>query len=143
MHLFDVQPAAAKVVQPKVINAPKTQMKLKLTGLVSASSTEFGYAMIEVKRCETSVVGVGQKIGKTSAKLHAIQGGHILIDYRGKIEKLQLEREILGFADTNALSTETIKQLNLSVVELATLTQIVGRDAKADDENFLEAEQVQ
>jgi general secretion pathway protein C len=125
-HLFGVQPVAAKKVveQPKVVNAPKTRLNLKLTGLVASSSEEYGFAMIEIKRGETSVVGVGKEIGKTGAKVHAIESDHILINHRGKIEKLQLERDILEVGEPDSISSETIKQLNLTEAELAALTQI-------------------
>ncbi len=125
-HLFGIQPVTAKVVveKPKVVNAPKTRLNLKLTGLVSSSTAEYGFAMIEIKRGETSIIGVGKEIGKTGAKLHAIESNHILIDHRGKIEKLQLERKIIKLTEANSVSAETIKQLNLSEAELATLTQI-------------------
>jgi len=125
-HLFGVQPVAVKKVveQPKVVNAPRTRLNLKLTGLVSSASEKYGYAMIEIKRGETSVIGVGKEIGKTGAKLHAIESNHILIDHRGKIEKLQLERDILKVAEPNSISNDTIKQLNLTEAELSALTQI-------------------
>jgi general secretion pathway protein C len=136
-HLFGVQPVAVKKVveQPKVINAPKTRLNLKLTGLVASSSEEYGFAMIEIKRGETSVVGVGKEIGKTGARLHAIESDHILIDHRGKIEKLQLERDVLKVGEPDSISSETIKQLNLTESELATLTQI-GESSSEGAEQF-------
>lgn len=145
-HLFGVEPVAAKVDKPKVVNAPKTRLKLKLTGLISTSASEFGYAMIEVSRGETNVVGVGKEIGKTGAKLHAIEPDHILIDHRGKIEKLQLERQILGINEENDLSSETIKQLNLTESELAALIEIGDTDPIEEeqygDDSFIEDEEV-
>ena len=129
-HLFGVVPKKVEkpVEKPKpVVEAPKTRLNLVLTGIVSAVPAENGLAMIEVKRGETSVVRVGQEIGKTGAKLHEIGDDHILIDRQGSIEKLQIERltlELTSLSDTNQ---NTISALNISESELVALTK---RDQK-------------
>lgn len=130
VHLFGVVPPKVekKVEAPKVqvVDAPKTRLNLTLTGIVAGGSPDMAYAMIEVSRGETSVVTVGNEIGKTGATLHAIKVDHVLIDHKGKIEKLPLEREALGMGNTpdRAPAPVTVRELDLSAAELAALTQV-------------------
>ena len=140
-HLFGVVPVKVekKVEKPKVkvVDAPKTRLNLTLTGIVTGSSPKMGYAMIEVSRGETSVVTVGNKIGKTGAILHAIEVDHILIEHQGNIEKLPLERDALDLGGTldNEPEAVTVKELDLSAAELAVLTQ-VGESVEQESSIF-------
>ena len=123
-HLFGVEPVEAKVEAPKVVDAPITRLNLKLTGIISGATPELSYAMIEITRGQTSVVAIGNPIGNTGADLHDIGEDHILIDHRGKIEKLELERELLSFTAPTIIQPTTIEALNLSESELSALTQV-------------------
>jgi type II secretory pathway component PulC len=141
VHLFGVVPVKVEkqVEEPKVqiVDAPKTRLNLTLTGIVSGHSPELGFAMIEVSRGETSVVTVGNEIGKTGVTLHAIEADHVLINHQGKIEKLPLEREALGLGGTpdSEPAPVTVKELALSAAELAALTQ-VGESVEQESSAF-------
>jgi len=70
-HIFGTVPPVAKPVvqvEPEPVEAPKTRLKLKLTGVITSPLPDAGRAMIEIKRGETGVMRVGEAIGKTGAK---------------------------------------------------------------------------
>ncbi len=138
-HLFGLPPTEKKVVVPKVVNAPITELNLILSGLVIGPTLDSGYALIEVARGETSIVNIGQKIGKTGAVLHGIEADHILIERGGKIEKLEMDREVLGSANQESISMNTIKPLNLSEAELSALTEI--GEAQTGEAQYSEVQQ--
>ena len=139
-HLFGVVPKKIEkpVEKPKpvVVEAPKTRLNLVLTGIVSAIPREDGLAMIEVKRGETSVVRVGQEIGKSGATLHEIWDDHVLIDRQGSIEKLQIERLTLELTSLSETNQNTISALNISESELVALTK-QDQKQKAEQEAML------
>ena len=126
-HIFGVVPVVKKqpkkVETVKVVEAPKTRLNLKLAGVVALPGTDISMAMIEIKRGETSVVRIGDAIGKTGAVLEEVFADHILIEHRGKIEKLTIERKILELSDPNDRSAKTISALNINPEELAALSQ--------------------
>lgn len=126
-HIFGVVPVKVekKVVEkPKVINAPKTRLNLLLTGILSASGAGLSLAMIEITRGETSLVAVGNDIGKTGATLHQINEDHVLINHNGKIEKLLLERDQLGLTSSSPVENMTVKEVELSAAELSVLNEV-------------------
>jgi type II secretion system protein C len=124
-HIFGVEPVKSEKAEvPEVVNAPETKLNLKLTGLFAGTDPTNGYAMVEVSRGETSIVVVGNAIGKTGARLHTVESDHILIQHKGRIEKLKLEREDFGLKNLETTPQATVRQYNLSQSELATLTEI-------------------
>ena len=135
-HLFGVvpvKPEKVEIPEPKVVEAPKTKLNLRLTGIISGSESFPGFAMIEVSRNETTVVSVGGEIGKTGASLHTIHSDHVLIDHRGNIEKIELERLLLGGLSVASAGPVTVKELDLSAAELAALTQVSAPSEPRND----------
>ena len=129
-HIFGVVPPVKKKVveKPKVVEAPKTRLKLSLTGIIAGGTADENRAMIEIKRGNTSVVKVGEVIGKTRAKLTAVYSDHILIEHRGKTEKLELVRPELSLTDLRLQSDQTISALNINVAEFEALAKVDPRD---------------
>ncbi|MEM7194725.1 MAG: type II secretion system protein N [Pseudomonadota bacterium] len=125
-HLFGVVPkkvveTPAPAPKPEVTEAPKTRLNVTLTGLVSGTATTPGVAMIEVKRGETTVVKEGQKIGNTGAILQSVRNDHVLIEHRGSVEKLQIERQTLELTALASSNQKTISALNISESEFQRL----------------------
>jgi len=129
-HLFGTVPVQVKpkIEKPKVVEAPETRLNLSLTGVVTAPDPKNSHAMIEIERGQTSVVRVGAEIGKTGAQLNAVFPDHILIDHRGKIEKLAIDRESLDLTDVSASNAQTISALNFNVAEFEALAAVDPRD---------------
>lgn len=129
-HIFGVVPPVKKKVveKPKVVEAPKTRLKLNLTGIIAGRTAEENRAMVEIKRGNTSVVKVGEEIGKTKAKLLAVHSDHILIEHRGKTEKLELVRPELSLTDLRLQSDQTISALNINVAEFEALAKVDPSD---------------
>ncbi len=130
-HIFGVVPVAKKkikVLKPEVVEAPETRLNLTLTGVITASNPLHRRAMIEVKRGQTSVVQVGAEIGKTGATLNAVFADYILIEHRGKLEKLVLERSLLKLSDRAAQNKQTISALNINIAEFEALAEVDPSD---------------
>jgi hypothetical protein len=126
-HIFGVVPIKVKE-KPKVVEAPKTQLKLTLTGVITAIPEDQGRAMIEVQRGTTSIVQVGEEIGKTGARLNSVFSDHILIDRQGKLEKLLIDRATLEINDLSAQNSQTISALNINVSEFEALAKVDPAD---------------
>ncbi len=125
-HIFGVVPPKPRPVdeRPKVVEAPKTQLNLLLTGVITSPEPGGGIAMIEIQRGQTSVVRVGANIGKTGAKLDAVYADHILIERQGNLEKLPLERETLDLVALADGNDNTISSLNINVAEFEALAAV-------------------
>ncbi|MEA3292122.1 MAG: type II secretion system protein N, partial [Pseudomonadota bacterium] len=91
-HLFGRLPVKNKP-QMKQVVAPKTKLKLTLTGLFEDPKDEKGRAIIDVAGGKTIVVKVGDQIAKTGARLHDIEGDHVLIERNGNLERLPMVRK--------------------------------------------------
>jgi hypothetical protein len=130
-HVFGVVPIKVKE-KPKVVEAPKTQLKLTLTGVITAIPEEQGRAMIEVQRGTTSIVRVGEEIGKTGARLNSVFTDHILIDRQGKLEKLLIDRATLEINNLAAQNSQTISALNINVSEFEALAKVDPADLEIE-----------
>ena len=125
-HIFGVVPVVREVVKkdlPKVVEAPPTRLNLKLAGVIAAPNPDFSMAMIEIRRGETGVVRIGGEIGKTGAVLNKVFSDHILIEHRGKLEKLEIERQTLAPSAPASGNAQTISELNISEEKFAALGQ--------------------
>ena len=128
-HIFGTVPVVQKpAARPKVVEAPKTKLNLSLTGVITSADPKQSRAMIEVQRGQTSVVLVGNEIGTTGAKLDAVFPDHILIQHRGVLEKLVIERDSLKLDDLKATNAQTISALNINVAEFEALAEVNPED---------------
>ncbi|MBX2869934.1 MAG: hypothetical protein KTR18_14740 [Acidiferrobacterales bacterium] len=129
-HIFGVVPPVKKPVveKPKVVEAPKTRLKLSLTGVITSDPVSQSLAMVEIKRGQTSVVRIGDPIGKTGAKLNEVHSDHIIIEYRGKPERLELVRPKMSLSDLRSQNNQTIDALNINVAEFEALAKVNPTD---------------
>ena len=129
-HIFGVVPPVKKPVveKPKVVEAPKTRLKLSLTGVITSNLVSESLAMVEIKRGQTSVVKIGEAIGKTGATLKEVHADHIIIEYRGKPERLELVRPQMALTDLRSQNTQTIDALNINVAEFEALAKVDPAD---------------
>ncbi|EHR40859.1 type II secretion system protein GspC [Alishewanella jeotgali] len=86
-----------------VAEAPKTQLNVKLTGLVSTPGRpEAGSAIIEQRGAEATYA-VGDVIEGTRAKLHQVLDDRVLLELNGRFETLMLDGvEFTRIAQANA-----------------------------------------
>ena len=127
-HIFGTVPVKKVDAKPKVVEAPVTKLNLSLTGVITAPDPQKSRAMIEVQRGQTSVVLVGSEIGNTGARLDAVYSDHILIQHRGALEKLAIQRDLLKLDDISATNAQTISALNINVAEFEALAEVNPED---------------
>lgn len=86
-----------------VTEAPKTQLNVKLTGLVAVPTRpEAGSAVIE-HRGNEATYAVGDMLEGTRAKLHQVLDDRVLLDQNGRFETLMLDGvEFTRIAQANA-----------------------------------------
>ncbi|GGW68681.1 type II secretion system protein GspC [Alishewanella tabrizica] len=86
-----------------VTEAPKTQLNVKLTGLVAVpAKPEAGSAVIEHRGTETAYA-VGDMLEGTRAKLHQVLDDRVLLEQNGRYETLMLDGvEFTRVAQANA-----------------------------------------
>ncbi|WP_028116525.1 type II secretion system protein GspC [Ferrimonas senticii] len=96
-------PEPAKPVQRDLINdAPKTSLRILLTGLVASSQQELGIAIIESGGSQETY-SIGDKIKRTNASLHEVYADRAIILNQGRYETLMLD----GVEYTREASSET------------------------------------
>ncbi len=90
--LGDDMPKIAKpVAKPKVDNAPKTKLDLKLLGIIYDSNPAASYVIIKSGNNEQKLFRVGDKITE-NAKIHDISQTKVTLDRNGKFESLDLKK---------------------------------------------------
>lgn len=80
----------AEVIE--TIDAPKTRLNLKLSGVVASSEPSLALAIIEVKGKQATYV-IDEQIGNSRSKLKKVLTDRVLIEYQGKLETLMLDGE--------------------------------------------------
>lgn len=93
-----------KAAAPAVVTeAPKTQLNVKLTGLVAVPARpEAGSAVIEHRGTEATYA-VGDLLEGTRAKLHQVLDDRVLLEQNGRFETLMLDGvEFTRIAQANA-----------------------------------------
>ncbi|MBW8191255.1 type II secretion system protein GspC [Neiella marina] len=81
---------APAAVQKKAVDAPKTKLRVKLTGVVSSSVPQRGSAIIESKGSQATY-GVDDRIDGTRAVIKEIYPDRVIISNAGVSETLQLD----------------------------------------------------
>ncbi|MBY5994013.1 type II secretion system protein GspC [Ferrimonas balearica] len=93
---------AAPVQRDLITDAPKTTLRILLTGLVASSVEERGIAIIESSGSQETY-GIGDKIKGTNASLHEVYADRAIILNQGRYETLMLD----GVEYTRELTSET------------------------------------
>ncbi len=98
------QEKAPEPAREMITDAPKTTLRILLTGLVASSIEQRGIAVIESKGAQETY-GIGDKIEGTNASLHEVYADRAIILNQGRYETLMLD----GVEYTRELSNETQK----------------------------------
>lgn len=101
--LFGKVESTATPAPIAVTEAPKTQLNVRLTGLVAVpAKPEAGTAVIEHRGTEASYA-VGDMLDGTRAKLHQVLDDRVLLEQNGRFETLMLDGvEFTRIAQANA-----------------------------------------
>lgn len=97
------EPVIAETAPVVITEAPKTQLNVKLTGLVAVPARpEAGSAVIEHRGAEATYA-VGDEIEGTRARLHQVMDDRVLLALNGRFETLMLDGvEFTRIAQANA-----------------------------------------
>ncbi|MGL4473097.1 MAG: type II secretion system protein GspC [Shewanella sp.] len=99
-----------KVVETaKVIDAPKTNLSIQLTGVVASTELQNGLAVIE-SRGNQDTYSIGDKIDGTSASLKEVYADRIIITNGGRYETLMLDGLSYTPASNASLPVATKRQ---------------------------------
>ncbi len=91
-NLFGKYQTEKKVVVKQTTDAPKTKLRLTLTGLIAASDPNLAMAIIENNGRQDSYF-IESPVDRTGAVLKEIQTDRVIIEYRGRLETLMLDGE--------------------------------------------------
>lgn len=102
--LFGDYQAQAAAQQQAAEDAPETNLRLKLRGIVAMQSELASRALIEASNGKLESYAVGMSI-PGGAKLHSIHADRVLLKRGGRLETLRLEKDKI--ADTSAPASAT------------------------------------
>lgn len=108
LHLFGEFQANKTTKTPEKIvsanNAPKTSLKLTLSGLVASSDQSKALAIVE-HRGKQQTYGIDESIEGTQAVIKEIQAERIIILHKGKYESVLLDPDSKQASNNSNLST--------------------------------------
>lgn len=114
LNLFGKMQVEQKTVVPvQTVDAPKTRLRLTLTGVVASSDPERALAIIESGGNQDTYI-IGDTIGKTKAELQQVLPDRVLLKYQGNTETLMLDGETFSRTGTPIPSGRGNKQANLT-----------------------------
>lgn len=96
-HLFGAHaaPAAADAA-----NAPQTDMRLVLTGVIAGEDPSTGVAILGESASSAKVYGTGDTL-PGGAKLHAVYADRVILDRNGQLESLPLPHQFSAGSGSN------------------------------------------
>jgi len=97
--------------------APKKGANLQLSGVFAAEPKDQAFAIISVDSKGQRAYGIGDKIWDEAA-LHSVHADHVLISYRGKLEKLALPKSSQGIEQRLTQTANTENQPSSNINEL-------------------------
>lgn len=96
LHLFgefNKQVVAPPPPVEKPREAPKTQLNVKLTGVLASTSPQNAIAIIEDRGLQDTYF-IGNSIGNTGAVLKDIKFDRVILEYQGGLQTLMLDGEL-------------------------------------------------
>ncbi|WP_298440632.1 type II secretion system protein GspC [uncultured Ferrimonas sp.] len=117
---------AAPVERDLINDAPKTTLRILLTGLVASSQEDRGIAIIESSGNQETY-GIGDKIKSTNASLHEVYADRAIILNQGRYETLMLD----GVEYTREVSSETQRLRKAPVKDVRDNAAVSGAVAEA------------
>lgn len=106
LNLFGEFGKAPEVETPQQTDAPETNLKLTLTGLVASSESNGGAAIIE-NRGSQNTYGIGEKVDGTRAIVKEVLVDRIIISNGGRLETLMLDG--VDFAEVKETKVVAVK----------------------------------
>jgi general secretion pathway protein C len=94
-QLFGRALESAAPPPPAVVDAPETNLSLRLTGVIAYGDDDLGHAVIQSGRNVERLYVVGQTIeGASGATLHRVYEDRVLLNRSGTLETLRLPKEL-------------------------------------------------
>ncbi len=95
-HLFGAAPAGATPGNADGTNAPETRVALALKGIIASKDPGNGYAILGEEGQPTHAYYTGAPlIGASGGRLFQVFTDHVVLDFSGRLETLQLPRHLL------------------------------------------------
>ncbi|WP_427981006.1 type II secretion system protein GspC [Agarivorans sp.] len=121
LHLFGEFQANKTTKTPEKIvsanNAPKTNLKLTLSGLVASSDQSKALAIVE-HRGKQQTYGIDESIEGTQAVIKEIQSERIIILHKGKYESVLLDPEGKQSASSSSVNVERSGSASQAAAEI-------------------------
>jgi type II secretory pathway component PulC len=114
-HLFG-RSAEEQPTDTRPIDAPETQLRLTLQGILAADEPLYSRAIIVVEDGSANSYAIGETLQDTGATVRGIEPDHVLIERAGALERLSLAKpgESTGSGDTLPLAGRTGPQTGAS-----------------------------
>jgi type II secretion system protein C len=95
-HLFGVAPVGIAAGNADAANASETGVALALKGIIASRDPGNGYAILGEEGQPTHAYYTGASlIGLSGARLYQVFTDHVIVDFSGRLETLQLPRHLL------------------------------------------------
>lgn len=139
-NLFGKAEIAKPAVKPaRIVNAPVTRLRLKLTGVVASSNPKTAAAIIESSG-KQATYGIDEKIEGTQAILKQVEADRVVIANRGILETLMLDGEQRSSAQRNrplrpVQSNRPLKKSNQR--EVAEILKSAGVERDASEQELM------
>lgn len=90
-HLFGDAKKQVQIIQPKVIDAPETRLRLDLKGVFASTIANQALAIISSSKGKDKTYHIGDKI-TGGALLHAVYEDRVILKRNGQLETLRLPK---------------------------------------------------
>ena len=90
-HLFGDAKKQVQIIQPKVIEAPETRLRLDLKGVFASTIANQALAIISSSKGKDKTYHIGDKI-TGGALLHAVYEDRVILKRNGQLETLRLPK---------------------------------------------------
>ena len=117
-HLFGKQYQAAA---PKPVTVTNTRLNLILTGIIAGPDPAMARAIIAAGSGRAETYKIGDVVARSDAKLYEIQGESVLLERRGKLERLEMRRLALTGNAAQAVGTSPAPAPDAAAEEVSAL----------------------
>lgn len=129
--------------QEAIKNIPKTDLNLKLIGVLWASNQEMARVIIQTGKDKAKLYSIGDDIKGASASVKEIRSNEIFLNRNGATEKLTLEKkkssaDIISYTPSNQTYTPVSASYSAPVSSVSTAKPISpnGKNRKIRKPNF-------
>ncbi|MEX1221524.1 MAG: type II secretion system protein GspC [Idiomarina sp.] len=130
LHLFGE--SSAQSVQAQALNAPKTQLNVRLVGVSASNHPDRSAAIIQQGANQETYI-VGDTLTNARVTITEIYADRVILDNSGRIETLELEgigelSEGLSLTMANSVSNNTRSNTNTSNAASSNTREVDNRD---------------